>query len=102
MAYTPRTDWVNDPNQEPAAEGTTPVTADDLNRWEKGIKDAHDLAEGDIDADRIATGTVSAARIPSLAQGKVSGLTAALSDRVTKETFDALVARVEALESTAE
>lgn len=102
MAYTPRTDWVNDPNQEPAPDGTTPVTADDINRWETGIKDAHDLAEGDIDADRIASGTVPAARIPTLSQGKVTGLTAALSERVTQEAFDALVTRVEALESPAE
>lgn len=96
MAFTPRTDWVPDPDQPPTKPGMTPITADDMIRIEKGIADAHETADsaaaaghkhaaGDIDS-----GTFSTARIPNLAISKVTGL---------QDALDALSARLEAVES---
>lgn len=52
MVYQIREDWVDNPNQPPTEEGETPVAAADVLRWERGIAEAHRLAEAaqsDID-----------------------------------------------------
>ena len=53
------------------------------------------------DAADIDSGTLAAARIPTLAQSKVTGLTAALGDKADGADLTALEARVKALEDTA-
>lgn len=49
-------------------------------------------------ADDITSGTLAAARIPTLSQGKVTGLTAALDSKADASVVEALEARVAALE----
>lgn len=82
MAFEPKT-WAD------GEEGGTPITAAELNRIETGI------AEHKHDAGDIDSGTLAAARIPTLSQSKVTGL-AALVTRI-----EALEQKVEALEPDA-
>lgn len=96
MAYEPST-WAD------GEAGGTPVTATALNKIENGIADA----DHQHDASDIASGTFAAARIPTLAQSKVTGLQAALDgkqdsgDYATTAALAALEARVAALEPEA-
>ncbi|RCS81331.1 hypothetical protein [Brachybacterium alimentarium] len=99
MAYEAKTDWKDLPDK------STPVTAAELVRIETGIEEAHDLAEDAAPAshkhaaDDIDSGTLAAARIPTLAQSKVTGLSAALDEKASAADLAALVARVETLET---
>ena len=106
MAFEPKT-WAD------GEEGGTPITAAELNRIEQGVKQAIQPqpapAWGDVtgkpatfpaaahkhDAGDIDSGTLAAARIPTLSQSKVTGL-AALVTRI-----EALEQKVEALEPDA-
>lgn len=54
------------------------------------------------DAADITSGTLAAGRIPTLAQSKVTGLSAALEAKAEAETVSALEARIEALEAKLE
>lgn len=77
MAYTPRTDWKNLPDE------STPVTAEDLIRIEQGIADAH-----------TAIADVETTPGPKGDKGDDG------ADGFPSETdWNALVARVEALEA---
>ncbi len=92
MAYNPYT-WSD------GAEGNTPITAARLNALEQGLGTASTNAEADIEvgdvpnlpAGKIDSGTFADDRIPTLAQSKITGLVAALSD---------IHDRLEALEDT--
>lgn len=81
MAYEPST-WAD------GEAGGTPITAAALNKIEQGIggsaEASHTHAAGDI-----ASGTLSTARIPSLAISKITGL---------QDALDALSARLDTLE----
>ena len=103
MAFEPKT-WAD------GEEGGTPITAAELNRIEQGVKQASQPqpapAWGDVtgkpatfpaadhkhDAGDIDSGTLAAARIPTLSLSKVTGL----SDRL-----DAIESRLAALEDSA-
>jgi len=102
MAFEPKT-WAD------GEEGGTPITAAELNRIEQGVKQASQPQPapdwGDVtgkpatfpaadhkhDAGDIDSGTLAAARIPTLSLSKVTGL----SDRL-----DAIEARLDALEGS--
>lgn len=70
MAYEP-TEWAD------GEDGGTPITAAELNRMEQGIVDAQNVAVSFSDV----SGTASASQIPTLAQSKITGLTAALAGK---------------------
>lgn len=102
MAFEPKT-WAD------GEEGGTPITAAELNRIEQGVKQASQPQPapdwGDVtgkpstfpaadhkhDAGDIDSGTLAAARIPTLSLSKVTGL----SDRL-----DAIEARLDAIEGS--
>src|SRR5690625_1312339 len=102
MAFEPKT-WAD------GEEGGTPITAAELNRIEQGVKQASQPqpapAWGDVtgkpatfpaadhkhDAGDIDSGTLAAARIPTLSLSKVTGL----SDRL-----DAIESRLASLEDS--
>lgn len=72
MAFEPK-EWAD------GEAGGTPITAAELNRIESGI------AEHKHDAGDIDSGTLAAARIPTLSLSKVTGLSArldAIEDRL--------------------
>jgi len=79
MAYTPF-EWAD------GEEGGTPITAERLNHIEDGIGDAAATADGaapashEHDAGDITSGTFTAARIPSLAISKITGLQAKITE----------------------
>ena len=80
MAYTP-TDWENKPST------ATPIDADNLNKLEQGVVDAHNAIDSVADdvgslAFSDISGTATAGQIPSLAQSKITGLTAALNSKL--------------------
>lgn len=84
MAYEPYYDeWENEPSTE------TPITAEALTHIEQGIADAHSelaetqetLEDHNHSASDITSGTLSAGRIPSLAQSKITGLADALGNK---------------------
>ena len=103
MAFEPKT-WAD------GEDGGTPITAAELNRIEQGVMQANQPqpapAWGDVtgkpatfppathkhDAGDIDSGTLAAARIPTLSLSKVTGL----SDRL-----DAIESRLAALEDSA-
>ena len=110
MAYEIQT-WVD------GADGGTPISAERLNHMEAGIADGQNAStptwetlEGKPDAfapaahthdaGDIGSGTFATARIPSIAQSKVTGLGQALSDLT--DAVSAAVARIEALEAALE
>lgn len=110
MAFEPDK-WADGP------EGETPITAAELNRIEAaGASASAAPAWGDVSgkpasfppadhthaADDVSSGTFAAARIPTLAQSKVTGLTAALDEKADAADLAALAARVEALETAGE
>lgn len=110
MAFQPDK-WASGPS------GGTPITPAELNRIEAaGAAASAAPAWGDVAgkpsafppadhahaADDVSSGTFAAARIPTLAQSKVTGLTAALDGKADAADLAALVSRVEALESAAE
>ena len=88
MAFESKT-WVD------GADGGTPITAEELNRMEQGIVDAQNVPVAFSDI----SGTASASQIPTLAQSKVTGLTAALADKASAQDLTDLAARVLALET---
>ena len=89
MAYTPRTDWKNLPDE------STPVTAEDLVRIEQGIADAH-TAIADVETTPGPKGDKGDDG-PEGPQGPKGDDGA---DGFPSETdWNALVARVEALEA---
>ncbi|OLT54835.1 hypothetical protein BJF89_00970 [Corynebacterium sp. CNJ-954] len=113
MAFTERTDWVDDPDAPPSKPGMTPIRAQDVRRWEAGISEAHRLAE---DAQTAAeaksdsghkhpasdiTGTLAAGQIPTLAQSKITGLTSALEskqpsgDYITRDDHESAIAALQ-------
>lgn len=89
MAYVKQTWNDGDPD--------TPLSAARLSHIEDGLSDAANVADSAAPASHthaagdVDSGTFSAARIPSLAISKVSGLQGIIDD---------LTARVEALEAT--
>ena len=87
MAYEP-TEWAD------GEDGGTPITAAELNRMEQGIVDAQNLPVSFSDV----SGTASASQIPTLAQSKITGLTAALDGKASAQDLADLAARVAALE----
>src|SRR5699024_5032337 len=109
MAFEPKT-WAD------GEEGGTPITAAELNRIEQGVESASQPqpapAWGDVtgkpatfpaadhkhDAADIDSGTLAAARIPNLAQSKVTGLVAALEEKAGTADLTALETRIAALE----
>lgn len=94
MAYTPQ-EWAD------GEAGGTPITAEALSTIETGIADAHSTADAAAPASHnhaagdVTSGTFTAARIPTLAQSKVTGLEAALQD------LEGRIAALEAAESGA-
>lgn len=79
MAYTPF-EWAD------GEEGGTPITAERLNHIEDGVADAAAAADGaapashEHAADDVSSGTFAAARIPSLAISKITGLQAKITE----------------------
>lgn len=105
MAYEPQV-WAD------GAEGGTPLSAERLNHIEEGVATAGGTASWGQVSNRPSTfapaahqhpasdvtGTLSAAQVPTIAVGKVSGLQAALDGKADASALADLVARVEALE----
>ena len=63
----------------------TDITDDDITGHTHVALTAADIPA--LDAAKITTGTFAAARIPTLAQSKITGLTTALNNRVTTTAF---------------
>ena len=124
MAYEPQT-WVD------GEDGGTPLTAERLNHMEAGIADGQNASaptwetlEGKPeafapeshthDAGDVASGTFSTARIPSLAQSKITGLVDALAGKadkseipdvsgfLTSDDLATILERLDALENPAD
>lgn len=105
MAYVPF-EWAD------GSAGGTPITAERLNAVEQGVAEAGSTATWGQVSNRPSsftpaehehpasdiTGTLTAAQVPTLAVGKVSGLQAALDGKADASALADLVARVEALE----
>lgn len=92
---------VEDHNKLIAAHEETRANVDAVETAVEGKQDAGDYAPAvhKHDAGDIESGTFAAARIPTLAQSKVTGLSSALDSKADSADLAALVARVEALEA---
>lgn len=120
MAYTPKLDWVNDPDAGPTKEGMTPISAADLKRIEQGVADAHGLADSAAKSAAWGDVTGKPSTFPPAdhdhAIGDVTGLqsaldgkqasgnyatTAQVNAKADQSALDALEARVAALEPEA-
>ncbi|MDN6706376.1 hypothetical protein [Corynebacterium glyciniphilum] len=113
MAFTPREDWVDDPNAGPVVEGTTPIAAEDLLRYETGIDEATKAAAA---AQRTADSKPDHSDIPDApdlsSYVTESALNSALEDKAdssaipdvsglaSESALEALESRIAALEST--
>lgn len=98
-------DWTA-PLPDTAVEGSE-THVEDHNRLTAAIEearsfiDAAETALKAIDAGNITTGTLAAARIPTLSVGKVTGLQSALDSKADADAVATLEGRIAALETEA-
>jgi|SRR5690606_4823664 hypothetical protein len=91
MAYTPKT-WADGPT------GNTPITADELNRIETGVDEAHTGLESAVPTSRTVNGKALSSNVTlGGADLALTGYTAGTAgDLAASDTINAAFAKLEA------